>query len=132
MTDNNDQITGLLARYCHIVDNEPAEIIADLFWDDATLDLGGLHEGREAIVQAYVDWIARRRVKTDQLRHMIFQPAIEIDGKRATARTYFNADGFAGPDKALLLVRGIYRDELEKRDGEWRFARREIAVLSAS
>ena len=123
-----EQITAHLARYCHIVDNDDAETIAGLFWYDATLVLNGEHTGRAAIVTAYQDWIGWRREPVEQLRHMIFAPAIELDGDRASVRTYFNADCFSRKSKRAILIRGIYRDEMAKRGGEWRFLRREIDV----
>lgn len=127
MTDH-ERITAHLARYCHIVDNDDAETIADLFWDDATLVLNGEHTGRAAVIAAYQDWIGWRREPVEQLRHMIFAPDIEINGEQATVRTYFNAHCFSRKSKRPILIRGIYRDEMAKRGGEWRFLRRAIDV----
>ena len=129
MTDH-EAIAALIARYCHIVDREPAERAADLFWDDAELEFGGTHNGRAAIVAAYENWIAEMRAPVEELRHLIYAPAIEIDGDRATALTYFDADAIAPKSGRLVELRGIYRDVLERRGGEWRFARREIAGMT--
>lgn len=127
---DHEQITGLIARYCPIVDREPAAVIADLFWDDAVLEFNGTHEGRAAIVAAYEDWIAKMREPVDELRHLIYQPAITVDGGRASAETYFDADAVTRKSRRLVELRGVYRDALERRDGVWRFARREIVGMT--
>ena len=49
--------------------------------------------------------------------------AINVSGKRATARTY-TSEIFPGPDGRTLRVRGQYDDELAKIDGQWKFTKR--------
>ncbi|PJK30850.1 nuclear transport factor 2 family protein [Minwuia thermotolerans] len=70
------------------------------------------------------------RDPVDELRHLIYAPAIRIDGERATAETYFDADAVTRRSKRLVQLRGVYRDELARRGEHWRFVRREIVVLT--
>jgi len=55
-------------------------------------------------------------------------PLIEIDGDTATAEAYYDADGHSKNKGRLIQLRGVYRDRLEKRSGEWRFIEREVQI----
>src|SRR5205823_2944775 len=59
--------------------------------------------------------------------HLLANPAIEVDGDRATARTlwaYLTADDEGYP---TILQLGHYDDGLVREDGRWRFLRRDIS-----
>lgn len=129
MADDLERVRNHLARYCHVVDRENADTIAGLFWDDAVLDFNGRHEGAAAIRRCYADWIAAMREPVVGLRHLIYAPAIELDGDSATAETYFDADGHSRKRGTPIRLRGLYSDRLSRRDGHWRFAEREIRLF---
>jgi hypothetical protein len=89
-----------------------------LFTDDAVLHCFGRdYVGRDAVVA----FTARRHLG----KHMLSTPAIEIDGE--TARVVVDHAFFRYPDLALFGV-GVYKDELVKIDGTWKFVRREVTV----
>ncbi|MGE0337384.1 MAG: nuclear transport factor 2 family protein [Gammaproteobacteria bacterium] len=122
-------IQNHLARYCFAVDHGSADEIADLFWDDATLEFGGLHTGRAAIRACYAAWIRTKRDPVEGLRHLIYVPLIEIDGDHASTQTYVDADAHTRRSGRPVLLRSLYRDRFRKQDGEWRFAHRHIVPM---
>ncbi len=63
------------------------------------------------------------------LFHLNTDPAIELDGDRATAALFWahvRRDGVDAPEVPTL---GYYNDTLVKEDGRWRFQRREVTRL---
>ena len=124
-----EQIQNHLARYCFTVDRGTAEEIADLFWDDARLDFNGIYTGAKAIRQCYVEWIAQARDPVEGLRHLIYVPLIDVDGDRAQAETYVDADCHVRRSGRAIQLRSLYRDQLTKRNGEWRFSDRHIVAM---
>lgn len=122
-------IENHLARYCFAVDNGTADDIAALFWDDAHLEFNGSHVGYAAIRRCYADWIARMRDPVDEIRHLLYVPLIEIEGKEADATTYVDADALTRRSGRVVQLRACYRDRLAQRNGEWRFAERRIVGM---
>lgn len=117
-------IQQLYASYNHFVDGGRAEEWADLFVDDGTLDTGlGIEvEGTRA---ARIEFASSVPAMMPGSRHVATNLLVDGDGSTATGAAYLNvwaADAEAGGQK--LLVSGIYRDELRKVDGAWKFARR--------
>ena len=128
------QIQSLISRYCFVVDRGSAEEIAAMFWDDATLRFGrsSRNDGADGIRDGLRKWIEKMRDPVVGLRHLAHSPSIEIDGNRATAETYYDADGHSRKRRWPIHLRGVYRDRLEKRDGEWRFAERHIVIMDST
>ena len=128
---DHELIQNHLARYCFAVDRDSAEAIASLFWEDARLEFEGIHVGRDAIRACYADWIRTKRDPVTGLRHLIYVPLIEIAGDQATAETYVDADAHTRRSGRPVRLRAVYRDRLSRRQGEWRFAERQIVLMSS-
>ena len=113
---DQEQIQSLLAKYCFVTDRGTAEEMAALFWDDAVVKFGdNRNEGIEAVTDGFAAWIRKMRDPVEGLRHVLHTPCIEISGhSRNKGRR--------------ISLRGLYRDRLEKRNGEWRFAAKEIQI----
>jgi SnoaL-like domain len=126
---DREQIQNHLAKYCFVVDRGSAEEIAALFWDDARLEFNGTHLGNESIRQCFAEWIRKLRDPVEGLRHLIYVPLITMDGDSATAETYVDADGHVRKSGRTILLRSLYRDRLTRRNGEWRFAERQIVAM---
>ena len=123
------QIQSLLAKYCFATDRGSADDIAALFWEDCEVDFGGrVNHGVEAARTGFERWIAKMRDPVEGLRHILHTPLIEIDGDRATAEAYYDADGHSKRKGRLIQLRGVYRDILEKRGDDWRFLKREVQI----
>ena len=67
---------------------------------------------------------------TPLTKHVITNPIVDVadDGLTATVRSYYTVFQKT-PDTPLQpVINGHYRDEFEKVDGEWRYARRHMGV----
>jgi len=124
-----EQIKNLMAKYCLVTDRGSGADMAAFFWDDAVVNFNGReNQGVDAITRGFDSWIEKLRAPVEGLRHILHTPLIEIDGNQATAEAYYDADGHSMKKGKLIQLRGLYKDEFEKRDGEWRFKRKEVQI----
>ena len=126
------EIEQLLYRYCFAVDSGTAEEVADLFAEDAVLvpvyTGGAPARGRGAILEWYINYKRGTSAAVDHLRHVVSNPAIQVDGDRATAQCYLTSNSVSKASGMGNWVAGVYRDKLVRRNGRWQFAEREIHV----
>lgn len=129
MPTDQESIQNLYAGYCFAVDRGSADDITAYFWEDCYLNFGGnIHEGAEEARIGFSKWIQKMRDPVKGLRHCLYTPLIEVDGDRAAAEAYYDADGHAGRKGKPIQLRGLYRSTLEKRSGEWRFIKHEVQI----
>ncbi|MCC6381284.1 MAG: nuclear transport factor 2 family protein [Dehalococcoidia bacterium] len=112
-------VQDVMIRYATSVDARDMERYASCFTKDVAVSgfgPGPMH-GREAFL-AYVTE-ALQRFKATQ--HLLGNQVVELQGDRATLRTYVQATHVlaAQPDTTLTLW-ATYHDELVRHDGEWR------------
>jgi 3-phenylpropionate/cinnamic acid dioxygenase small subunit len=115
-----------LAQYCQTCDDGRFAEFGECFLDDAEVVFGErVVRGRAAIT----DWIAAAMPAERRGKHLCMNPLVEVDGDRARAATdfVFLARGDSGP---RISAAGRYVDELRADGDRWRFARREIVLLS--
>ena len=122
-----EAIRNLKSRYAAACDDGyDANRIAELFTEDAVWDGGslGVAEGRESIRSFF-------EKASDAIPfaiHHVTNPAIEVDGDRATGSWYlWQPCVFADGDRAVWMA-GPYRDSFRREAGEWRFERLEIRM----
>jgi hypothetical protein len=130
-------IRDVLARYARGVDRCDWDLIRAAFHTEATDDHGPNRGG----VESLIDWVSRRHVLIGQSMHFLGNILIEFaDNDRALVETYYAAYQRLGPEatesRTMLLgesagdetmdvtVLGRYIDRFERRNGEWRIARR--------
>jgi uncharacterized protein (TIGR02246 family) len=119
-------INDLFVRYTCALDAGDAATVIDCFADDGTLvsPAVGEHTGRAAIT-AFAHRFARFQQSGSQLRHVISNLMMTVDGDRAQATCYLTV--FLTKDgKSRLLAPGRYVCDLRKVDGQWRFQRRVV------
>lgn len=112
-----------LVRLALAQDANDWETLTDCFEPDATYDHpGGRLEGAAEIVERSRNALAR----LDGSQHLVGSFLIEVDGDAATSTSYFQAQHVKRdtPGGDLLIIAGIYRDRLRRRDGRWRVAHR--------
>jgi hypothetical protein len=125
-------IMELLARYNHAIDGllpDPAEAWADTFTDDGVFETVGHYDpptvlrGRKELV-AFAANVQETRPR--QGYHWNNNVIIEGDGDEARETCYLRTARalIGGPEE--VGVTGVYRDELRKVAGRWRFTRRVI------
>ena len=115
-------IQKLLADYNHAIDFGDADGFAGMFVEDGVLDTGhGPTEGRAGLKE----FAAALPGMVPGLRHLISNVSIDGSGDTATTKAYLQGWMTAGgAGEAKMIVCGVYRDELRREDGEWRFVSR--------
>ena len=121
-------INDLFVRYTTALDRGDVETLVDCFTPDASLDSPavGRHSGHPAI-RAFAERFARFHEQGAQLRHVISNLAVELDGERARATCYL-LNVLTRDGKSELLAPGRYECELVKTDGTWRFQNRVVIL----
>jgi hypothetical protein len=124
---DREAIRDCIYRYCRGVDRADEASLRSSYWPDAT-DCHGSYNGP---VEGFFQW-ALAVFKTGARNiHQVGNILIEFkSGSRAVVESYFNALQ-RGPDQKgavrQFLLAGRYCDVFEKREGEWRVARRVVA-----
>jgi uncharacterized protein (TIGR02246 family) len=121
-------ISDLFVRYTTALDRGDVETLVDCFTPDGSLDSPavGQHSGHAAI-RAFAERFARFHERGAQLRHVISNLAVELDGDRARATCYL-VNFLTRNGKSELLAPGRYECDLVKSDGKWRFQRRLVIL----
>jgi ketosteroid isomerase-like protein len=115
-------IRRLLSRYVRAIDRRDYDLLRNCYHDDA-VDEHGHYDGD---IDGFIEFL--ENVPTSMFEsHFLGNPLIEVDGDVAWAETYCLAlrrvdDQQGGAQDRFQHVR--YLDRIEKRDGEWRIARR--------
>ncbi len=116
-------IMDLSARYCHATDSHKAEAWAGTFTADGAIEgPQGISQGRDALIQF------ARGVNTamPNVRHHVSNLVICGDGDSATMESYLNLIDTKDGNKSVFTA--CYEDEIQRVDGEWKFARRKIVM----
>ena len=119
-------ISDLFTRYTCALDAGDVDTLVDCFTEDGALvsPAVGAHAGRSAI-RAFAERFARFRANGSQLRHVISNLMMQVDGERGHATCYLTV--FLTRDgSSRLLAPGVYDCELHKTDGVWRFRNRVV------
>ncbi|MBC7985955.1 MAG: nuclear transport factor 2 family protein [Sphingomonadaceae bacterium] len=115
-------IMNLQAAYGYYVDKTQWDDAADLFAEDATLEIAarGQYHGRERI-RAYLHALPKLEYGT-VFNHMQLQPVITLDGDRAAGRWRTIMEvGFLG--REALRGEGTYENRYVREAGVWKIAR---------
>ncbi len=123
---DREAIRHVMMRYARAIDRVDAELLRSVYWEDAT-DNHGSYNGNAA---GFIDWVIPGLGRMDQTQHMLGNIYIEIHGSAAAVESYFQAYHRMrgeGDHRFDIVCAGRYVDRMEKRDGEWRVARRELA-----
>jgi uncharacterized protein (TIGR02246 family) len=119
-------IGDLFTRYTCALDAGDVDTLVDCFTGDAELvsPVAGTLAGRAAI-RAFAERFARFRANGSQLRHVISNLLMQVNGDAARATCYLTV--FLTRDgKSRLLAPGVYDCELRRIDGAWRFQTRVV------
>ncbi len=135
-------IQDLVYRWCRAVDRLDAQGMLDVFWPGA-IDSHGPYIGP---VEGLVEWIGQRHKPIGVSSHFIGNLLIEfVHEDLALVESYVRTiqqypahakqqlaqltGGAAGADDMAMdmFTSSRYIDHVERRDGEWRIARRDLA-----
>ena len=121
-------INDLFVRYTTALDTGDVDTIVACFTGDGALEspMIGEYAGRDGI-RAFSERFAAMRQRGVQLRHVISNLAMTVNGDIAHATCYLTniltVDG-----KSQLMPPGRYECELRRIDGEWLFRRRKVIL----
>lgn len=120
---DKEAIRETLCRYARGLDRLDAEMTKSAWHEDAVQVHGEFEGPAQMFVEHAIDFLRHH----DAQSHMMGNYLIELDGDVAQVESYgiafqrMNADGGVQTD-SLLGCRLL--DRMEKRDGEWKIARR--------
>jgi uncharacterized protein (TIGR02246 family) len=123
-------INDLFVRYTTALDAGDVETIVSCFTPDGTLESPavGKYAGHDGI-RAFSERFAAMNQRGVQLRHVISNLAMTVDGDVARATCYLT-NIITMDDKSQLMPPGRYECELRRLDGEWLFRKR-LVILDA-
>ena len=116
---SREAILRLVAGYCRGVDRGDADLLATLFWADASVVSGVVNGTGPEFAQGIVTFVTTH---LEASFHAVGNAWIEVSGDHAVGEHYVIAHargtGFS------TLTGGRYVDRYERRGGEWRIASR--------
>lgn len=131
LLDERD-IRDVLARYCRGIDRRDLDLVRTCFHPDATDDHGPGFRGGVEDLLAYVAGELARYSSTTHLLGQILVEHHPDDPTQARAEAYvvaYHRKDPSGSAPGRDFVVGLrYVDDVERRDGAWRIARRVCAV----
>jgi uncharacterized protein (TIGR02246 family) len=130
--EDREAIRDLIARYGPLADSGQAEAVAALFAEDGIYAVGGMGEaqGRGAIA-ALISGPVHQSLMADGCAHVLTNPAITLEGDRATVRSHSIV--FRHEDGEWAPVRvAANRWELARASEGWQVTRRDNALLDGS
>lgn len=116
---SRDAIRSLLTGYCRGADRADAQLLASVFWEDATV-VSGVSNGSAG--QFAADIAAHVSANLDACFHSIANEWIEVKGDHAVGEHYVIAHSRAGGEDTM--TGGRYVDSYERRGGVWKIASR--------
>jgi hypothetical protein len=130
MTDRIE-IQDLINTYAHCADNREAQKQAELFTENAVVNVfmgkekqavQTLH-GRKELAEAF-----QALKQYDVTTHFNGQSIVSINGDTATNESYCLAHHIKYAEKTLLIMSIRYRDKLVKQNNKWLFAERDLFI----
>lgn len=126
------EIHETLVRYAHSVDRGDWALLRSVYHPDAFDD----HVDYRGDLEGLIEWLAERFSKLDNSIHFLGNSFIEfIHDEQALVETYFASRRLvnhqSSPVHAGQQCRqawGRYIDQFEKRQGQWRIARRTVLI----
>jgi uncharacterized protein (TIGR02246 family) len=126
-----EAIRRLMLEYRACLDAKDIRGYAQLFAAEGEFIAGDMHARGPDEIFALVDGM-RGTLLTDRGGddvHIVANPAIEVDGDRATAESNWVYIVRGEDDQPVLSKIGSYHDVFTREDGRWRFLRREAPTI---
>jgi ketosteroid isomerase-like protein len=122
-------IRDVILRYCRGVDRRDLALVNSVFHPDAIDDHASRTLSGEGLGREILRWVEPFTMTA----HHITNQTFHIDGDTAGCESYYTAwliEDCDGRERPWHTV-GRYVDRLERRDGEWRIARRVVVMEAA-
>jgi len=125
IAEEKDAIRETMARYCQALDACRFDKVAALFWDDGEWTTDYDSARGHAEIEAMLTRNVPRKGEGPQRKHFITNIVIDLNGDRAEALSDYLI--IRESETGLIPVMGgTYKDRFRKRDGLWRFQRKEL------
>ena len=121
-------IRHVLTSYARAIDRLDMDLLRTVYHPDAFED----HGAYQGDLDGFISWLEGVLPRFSVTQHFLGNTHIELEGDVAHVETYcqafhrFPTSGSASEDDFVLGAR--YIDRFERRDGEWRIARRKLVV----
>ena len=125
------EIQQKIYYYGWCIDHRDFDALDALFLPDAVVHYD-VEDGTRAPWREMKQWLPEGLEIFRATQHNMSNPMVEIDGDRARSRTYGLLVHFQElTDGSISVMRhhGIYHDDWQLHDGEWRIAGRRLANL---
>jgi hypothetical protein len=119
-------ISDLIMAQARATDRRDAELLASVWHDGATVDVGFYNGPAEG----YTDVLFKISATLKRMYHSVANQIIEVRGASAVAESYVIAFGTApgGTGDNDQLMGGRYLDRFERRDGVWKYTSRRFVL----
>ena len=123
---DREAIRDCLFRYARGVDRCDEETLRSVYWEDAQDDHCLFVGTREPLIA----WLLPLLRERETTQHTIGNILIRQEEAQADVESYFEGYHVVRRDEKVagFLQGGRYLDRFERRDGEWRIARRKVVV----
>lgn len=119
---DREAISELINVWAYHRDRGNWEQLRDTFWPEGTISLSWF----DGPFEQFVDSSKEMAAKGSQAKHIVAQPFVQINGKRAVSEASVTllARGGNGHLEIDLTTYARFYDLLEKREGGWRIIKR--------
>lgn len=118
---DRDELVELTIRYATAIDSRRYSLLTEVFTDDAQVDYGEV--GHWTGGAAVAEFMEAAHVMAAHTMHRVSNQAVDIDGDKATMRTYVDALILLEDGSGANPV-GYYDDHAVRTTDGWRIARR--------
>ncbi|MEX5632464.1 nuclear transport factor 2 family protein [Parafrankia sp. FMc2] len=127
LREDKAQIAEVLIRYATGIDQRDWALFRTCWTADVEADYGTVqHAGVEAITE----YMTRAHENMGPTHHRLSNVVVDVEGDRASARSYVHAVLMLSPDDPgrWIDVIGNYTDELVRTPAGWRISRRTTRI----
>jgi hypothetical protein len=117
------EIGQLLARYTHAADQKTPDVMRDIFAADGHFSIEMLGVDVSG-VDEIVGYFEQRRAEGQNLRHIVSNLVVDVDGDTATAQSYLTL--MVPGEKPGILALARYLDVLSRTSEGWRISERRL------
>ena len=116
----------LVLAYCRAVDRRDFALVRSLYHDDAIDDHGAMFSGP---ADAFVAWLPGVMAQFEATQHSLSNALFAVEGEQANGEIYVVAyHRTHPPDAQEVVIGGRYLDRYERRQGQWKFSHRALAL----
>lgn len=121
-------IADVIIRYATSVDQRDLQRYATCFVEDIVVT--GFSGGEMRGLGPYVEWVGEALSRFSHTHHQVGNHEITVNGDQAHMRTYITATHVLASDPSTLLILwGIYDDQLVRTRDGWKITRHHLERL---